>query len=115
MKGAHEEDLALRHLQAQGLRLVARNVRARGGELDLVMQDGDTLVIVEVRKRAHRGFGSGAESVDARKQARIVSAARMLLAQRPELARLPARFDVVALDAQDRIDWIQAAFEAQDA
>lgn len=115
MKGAREEDLALRHLEARGLTLVARNVRARGGELDLVMRDGEALVIVEVRKRAHRAFGSGAESVDARKQARIVMAARALLAQRPELARLPARFDVVALDAQDRIDWIQAAFEAQEA
>lgn len=114
MKGAREEDLALRYLEAQGLTLVGRNLRARGGELDLVMRDGDTLVIAEVRKRSHLAFGSGAESVDARKQARIVNAARALLAQRPELARLPARFDVVALDAADRIDWIQAAFDAAD-
>lgn len=114
MKGAREEDLALRYLQARGLHLVDRNVRARGGELDLVMRDAETLVIVEVRKRAHRGFGSAAESVDIRKQARIVLAARSLLAQRPELARLPARFDVVALDADDRIDWIRAAFDVAD-
>jgi putative endonuclease len=114
VKGAREEDLALRYLEARGLRLVGRNLRARGGELDLVMRHGEELVIVEVRKRAHPGFASAAESVDARKQARIVSAARALLAQRPELARLPARFDVVALDAQDRVEWIQAAFEAQD-
>lgn len=114
VKGAREEDLALRYLEARGLTLVGRNLRARGGELDLVMRDGETLAIVEVRKRSHRGFGSGAESVDARKQARIVSAARALLAQRPELARLPARFDVIALDAADQIDWIQAAFEAEE-
>jgi putative endonuclease len=115
VKGAREEDLALRHLEARGLKLVDRNVRARGGELDLVMRDGETLVIVEVRKRAHQGFGSAAESVDARKQSRVVTAARALLAQRPDLARLSARFDVVALDAQDRIEWIQAAFDAEDA
>jgi putative endonuclease len=112
MKGAREEDLALRYLEAQGLRPVARNFRAPGGELDLVMRDRDSLVIVEVRKRAHRGYGSAAESVDARKQARIVLAAQHLLAQRPELGKLPARFDVVALDADDRIEWIRAAFDA---
>lgn len=115
MKGSREEDLALRHLQSRGLELVARNVRARGGELDLVMRDRDsTLVIVEVRKRSHRAFGSAAESVDARKRQRIVLAARSLLARRPDLARLPARFDVVALDGDDRIEWIQAAFDASD-
>lgn len=114
MKGAREEALALQFLESQGLSLVDRNVRARGGELDLVMRDRDALVIVEVRKRSHAGFGSAAESVDARKRARIVLAAQALLAQRPELARLPARFDVVALDADDRIEWIQAAFDASD-
>jgi putative endonuclease len=115
VNGSREEDLALRYLQARGLELVERNVRAKGGELDLVMRDPSaTLVIVEVRKRAHRAFGTAAESVDARKQRRIVQAARALLARRPELARLPARFDVIALDADDRIDWIQAAFDASD-
>lgn len=114
MKGAVEEALALRFLAAAGLQLVLRNYRTRGGELDLVMRDRGTLVIVEVRKRAHRGFGTAAESVDARKRARIVTAARWLLAQRADLARLPVRFDVVALDADDRIDWIRGAFEAED-
>ena len=68
MKGAREEDLALRYLESRGLRLVGRNLRAPGGELDLVMRDGAALVVVEVRKRSHRGFGNAAESVDRRKQ-----------------------------------------------
>ena len=110
--GASAEDAALRYLLARGLKLIDRNVRARGGELDLVMRDADSLVIVEVRKRSHPGFGTAAESVDARKQAKIVAAARAMLAQRPELARMPARFDVVALDGSDRVEWIQAAFDA---
>lgn len=114
MNGASAEDLALRFLEARGLKLIDRNVRARGGELDLVMRDADSLVIVEVRKRSNTSFGTAAESVDARKQAKVVVAARALLAQRPDLARLPARFDVVALDASDRIEWIQAAFDASD-
>ncbi|MGQ0699125.1 MAG: YraN family protein [Panacagrimonas sp.] len=114
MKGAREEDLALRYLELRGLKLVDRNVRAPGGELDLVMRDGAALAIVEVRKRAHRGYGSAAESVDSRKQSRIVQATRGLLARRPEFAKLSVRFDVVTLDADDRIEWIQAAFDAAD-
>lgn len=114
MKGAREEELAARHLQAQGLRLLERNVRARGGELDLLMREGDTLVVVEVRKRSHRGYGSAAESVDARKQGKIIAATRALLAQRADFARMAVRFDVVALDAEDRIEWIRAAFDAAD-
>ena len=114
MKGAREEDLALAWLQARGLHLVQRNLRAPGGELDLVMRDGQTLVVVEVRKRSHARFGSAAESVDARKQARIVRATRGALARQPEWATLPLRFDVVTLDAQDRIAWIRGAFDADD-
>jgi len=114
VNGARAEDLALRFLEARGLELIDRNVRARGGELDLVMRDADSLVIVEVRKRSNTRFGTAAESVDARKQARVVAAARAMLARRPELARMPARFDVVALDASDHIEWIQAAFDASE-
>lgn len=114
VKGAREETLACQYLQQHGLRLIDRNVRVQAGELDLVMQDRDTLVIVEVRKRSHSGFGSAAESVDARKRERIVMATRKLLAARPELAKMPVRFDVVALDAQDHIEWITDAFDAAD-
>lgn len=112
MKGAAEEDLALRHLQDRGLRLVARNWRCRGGELDLVLQEGDTLVIAEVRKRGHALFGSAAESVDARKRARLVHAAQLFLAAHAQYAQAPVRFDVLALDRGNRIDWIRAAFDA---
>lgn len=112
MKGADAEDLALAWLQQQGLRLVLRNYRARGGEIDLVMRDAGSLIVVEVRKRSSARFGSAAESVDARKRARIVLAARWLLSQRADLARLATRFDVVTLDADNNIEWIRAAFDA---
>lgn len=114
MRGAEEEEVALRFLQARGLKLVARNWRCRGGELDLVMRDGDTLVVAEVRKRARQDYGDGAASVTARKQARIVHAARNLLARRPEFAELPVRFDVCALDAGNRVSWLRAAFEVNE-
>jgi putative endonuclease len=114
MKGADAEDLALAFLQKQGLKLLLRNYRARGGEIDLVMRDASALVIVEVRKRSSAKFGSAAESVDARKRSRIVLAARWLLAERADLAKMAVRFDVVTLDADDKIEWIRGAFDAGD-
>ena len=114
MKGADAEDRALHYLQRQGLTLVQRNFRARGGEIDLVMRERDQLVLVEVRKRSSPRYGDAAESVDARKRGRIVLAARWLLMQQPALARLATRFDVIAIDGDDRINWIRAAFDAGD-
>jgi putative endonuclease len=110
--GDAAEDRALAHLAAGGLKLVARNYRTPhrgGGEIDLVMRDGDTLVFVEVRKRASGRFGGAAASVGAVKQRRIVFAARhflMRLASPP-----PCRFDVVSVEA-GRIEWLRAAFDA---
>jgi putative endonuclease len=114
--GRRAEDSALDYLRAHGLELLTRNYRCRGGEIDLVMREQDVLVLVEVRSRASSGYGSAAATVDGRKQSRIVHAARHLLRTRPELARLKARFDVVALEpAADgssgvEMRWIRDAF-----
>ena len=82
-------------LERLDFRIVARNFRARGGELDLVALDGETLAIVEVRYRARDDYGGGAASITPAKRGHIVRAARALLAADPLLARLRARFDVV--------------------
>lgn len=114
-RGRAAEDAALRFLQSQGLALVARNYRCRLGELDLVMRDGTSLVFVEVRARGSDAFGTAAASVVARKQRRLVAAARHYLMTHPQARRLPARFDVVALGAGDpeaSPRWIRAAFDA---
>ena len=110
--GAQAEALAERFLAGRGLKLVTRNHRCRGGEIDLIMQDGNSLVFVEVRLRTHKGFGSAAESVAARKQQRIILAAQHYLAGLGTQPR--CRFDVIATDALDpaRIEWIRDAFGA---
>ena len=109
--GAAAEDLAAGFLARHGLVILERNYRCRGGEIDLVAREGTTLVFVEVRYRRSGAFGGAAASVDARKQARILLAARHYLAGR---ADVPCRCDVVALDALDpgRIEWIRDAFGA---
>ncbi|KRB87825.1 YraN family protein [Noviherbaspirillum sp. Root189] len=103
------EDLALHYLQRQGLSLLQRNFRCKGGEIDLVMQDSSGLVFVEVRKRGGRAFGGAAASVTARKQARLILAAQLFL----QRYRTPpaCRFDVIAIDG-DRLSWITNAIQS---
>jgi putative endonuclease len=108
--GAAAEALAARFLAQHGLTIVERNWRWRGGEIDLVARDGETLVFVEVRLRRGGEFGGAAASITAAKQARIVTAAGLYLARLPRTP--PCRFDAVLLDALDpaRIDWLRDVF-----
>lgn len=109
-KGLAAEEAAARFLESKGLAIVARNYRTRFGEVDLVAREGDTLVFVEVRLRKWRAFGGAAASVDARKQLRLVAAARHYLAR---LGSEPAcRFDVVTWDGDSAAPgWIRGAFD----
>ncbi|MGH8397760.1 MAG: YraN family protein [Gammaproteobacteria bacterium] len=114
--GQRAEDQALELLRRAGLRLLVRNYRCAQGELDLVMTDADTLVMVEVRFRRARGFGHAAESVNARKQEKLLHAAQHFLLQDARYRRRPIRFDVVAVDettdGESHTDWIKDAFRA---
>ncbi len=106
--GLDGERQAERFLRAQGLELVTRNYRCRHGEIDLVMQDGASLVFVEVRRRGRTDFGGAAASVDARKQRRLIATARHYLAGRGEPP--PCRFDVVAIEGDGAPQWLRDAF-----
>ncbi|WP_348760894.1 YraN family protein [uncultured Salinisphaera sp.] len=97
----------------RGWRLIVANYQVRGGELDRVYQTRDSVVVVEVRYRSRRDYGGAAASVTAHKQRRVILATRHLLAERPKLARQPVRFDVVGVDADQHIDWIENAFYAE--
>lgn len=111
--GDAAEEQALQHLQRAGLRLLERNYRTPGrggGEIDLILRDGDgTLVFVEVRRRASARQGGAAASVGVTKQRRIIFAARHYLLRWG--APPPCRFDVVALEAGE-LHWLKAAFDA---
>ena len=106
--GQRAEDRAHARLIAQGLQPVARNYRCRGGEIDLVMRDGDCLVFVEVRFRRDRGFGGALSSIDARKRLRLTLAAEHYLARHGWHG--PCRFDVMAFDGESAETWIRDAF-----
>jgi len=103
-RGAAEEQAAADFLVSQGLRIVARNWRCKGGELDVVAMEGDTLVFVEVRARASVRFGGAAASITASKQTRLIRAAQHYLTT---LARVPAcRFDAVLFEGRNR-HWLK--------
>ncbi|MBA1271969.1 YraN family protein [Stutzerimonas azotifigens] len=113
--GRAAEALALTHLKRNGLRLVAQNWLCRSGELDLVMLDGDTVVFVEVRYRRHEAWGGALESVDARKQQKLIKAAQLFLQKETRWAKHPCRFDVIALSAATQPsepNWIRNAFDS---
>ncbi len=113
--GARAEELCAELLRKAGLRVLARNWRCRLGEIDLVAEEGGTLVFAEVRYRRGERYGGAAESVTAAKQARLVAAARLYLMRRPDAGPEPAcRFDVLLLDSLEasRIQWIRNAFAA---
>jgi putative endonuclease len=114
--GRRAEDIAVGFLSEQGLRILLRNYRRRLGELDVVAQERDVIVIAEVRTRASDAYGSAAESVGPRKRRRIVRAAHQLLQQNKDFARMPVRFDVVVvseIDSPDpKVEWIKHAFNA---
>jgi putative endonuclease len=97
--GAAAEAWAAGWLEQQGARVVLRNFRRRRGELDLVIEHGGALAIVEVRFRESSRYGGAAASVGPGKQRRLILAAQQLLQSRPDLARWPVRFDVLALRA----------------
>lgn len=107
--GQSAESRAEAFLQARGLKLLARNWRCRFGEIDLIMQDGTTLIFIEVRLRTRNDFGGAAASVTPAKQRKLLAAARQYLTTLKTLP--PCRFDVVALSGDDAPDWIRNAFD----
>ncbi|MCX7544065.1 YraN family protein [Marinicella gelatinilytica] len=108
------ERLACTYLQQQGLKLVTGNFRTKAGEVDLIMEDSETLVFVEVRYRKHQQWGGAEASVTNTKQQRICKAAAAYLQKNNLTNRCFCRFDVVAINGHltpPQIHWIKDAFQ----
>jgi putative endonuclease len=110
-KGQQAEQAARRYLQQQGLQWLASNVRTPYGELDLVMLDGATLIIIEVRFRQSMQFGGAQASVTSKKQAHIIAATQHYVIIN-RLSNAAIRFDVIAITGNRQIDWIKNAFQS---
>jgi putative endonuclease len=105
--GRLAETLAATWLRLRGYRILGRNVRVAGREVDVVARRGHTLVVCEVKARRSRSRGAPAEAVDPRKQRRLAEAGEMLLAAHADAERV--RFDVIAVDGL-RVRHFPAAF-----
>jgi putative endonuclease len=115
VRGREGEDAAAQYLSERGVEVLARNVRYKDGELDLVCRDGTAVVFVEVKWRRNAERGTAAEGVTPRKRMRIVRAARRWLLENPKATKASTRevrFDVVAIEEEPfAIEWIAGAFD----
>jgi putative endonuclease len=115
-RGAAAESVAADFLTGRGLVVLARNIRCKGGEIDLVCRDGTVLVLVEVRQRSRADFGGALASVNTAKRRRIVRTARYVLQRCSAWCNGHVRFDVVGVQGRERggaaIEWIKDAFRA---
>ncbi|MDR0736386.1 MAG: YraN family protein [Zoogloeaceae bacterium] len=112
--GMRAETLAANYLRAQGLAIVARNFRVRGGEIDIIAREGEITVFVEVRLRRSQAFGGAIGSIGAPKRRRLLLAAQHWRLRHSQ--RGNCRFDCVLLDGLDanNLEWIRHAFTADD-
>ena len=118
--GTRYERIARAYLERCGLETLVTNYRTRAGELDIVLRHGDVLVIAEVRYRGRSSRLRAAESITPVKQRRIALATEHFRVRYRQYARLPVRFDVVALDAGGAscdavasIEWLRDAFRIE--
>ncbi len=115
--GATAELYAEQYLQQQGLITRTRNYRCKLGEIDLIMMEkqprGNVLVFVEVRLRTNKRFAPALETVDYRKQQKIIKTAMRFLQEQKLYDKIACRFDVIALDQTGTappVQWIKNAF-----
>ncbi|WP_245183385.1 YraN family protein [Legionella israelensis] len=110
-EGERAERLAEHFLTTKGLRKLARNYNCRFGEIDLIMQDGDSIVFIEVRARKSCQYGGAIASITYGKQQKIIHAARHFLMVKNIAEKYPLRFDVVSFDGEPpKLNWIKDAF-----
>lgn len=110
--GKIAEDFACEYLQAQGLKFITANYQCRCGEIDLIMQDSDTIIFVEVRHRATNDYGDGIATVTETKRRKLIKTALYYLQKNNLLDQIAYRFDVIATsgNSYSEIKWIQDAF-----
>jgi putative endonuclease len=108
--GRAAEAVAAIILRLKGYTILARDLRTPVGEIDLIARRGGTLAFVEVKARRQ----AGEEVLTSRQRGRIVRAAELFLARRPELAGLAVRFDVVLIGRRRWPRHLLAAFRADD-
>jgi putative endonuclease len=111
-RGTTAEDSACEKLERAGCEILARNLRCRCGEIDIVARQGNTLIVAEVRQRSSTRFGGAAASIGFIKRRRILCATQYFLCRQPAWGRYAIRFDALVLEADGELQWLRHVFEA---
>ena len=111
--GQLAEQKARKYLEKQQLIWITSNYQCPAGEIDLIMDHFETLVFVEVRFRQSLDYGANIETIERRKQLRVIKTAWHYLLEKNLVDKINCRFDVIGLDADEKIYWIQNAFEVE--
>lgn len=108
-KGEAAEAIAAQYLIQQGLTLIERNVAFNQGEIDLIMQAGNTLVFIEVRWRKTTAFGGALCSITPSKLRKLSTACEMYLQNHPKWRNHDCRIDAILLQGSlesPQIEWL---------
>lgn len=112
--GNWAENLACEHLQQQGWHILARNFHCRGGELDIVAKQQQTLAFIEVKYRRSMAYGGPLSTITQSKRQRLIVAAQRYLQQQPQYKPYQARFDLIAIcgrpEQQLELQWLPSIF-----
>jgi putative endonuclease len=103
------EEKAAKTLEAAGMKIIAKNVRCRNGEIDIVALDGETIVFVEVKAWSVYGLEDLRYGVDQKKQSKIIKTAKNFLMENREYNRMAIRFDVIFIN-ENAITHLASAF-----
>lgn len=113
--GARAERAVVAHLVAEGLEVLATNVRVGRLEIDVLARDGEVIAVIEVRTRGAGSWQRGLESIDAGKRRRVREAGERLwrerFAKRADVERM--RFDCASVTfdgGEARVEYVRAAF-----
>ena len=117
-QGQQAERLAKQYLKQQGLCWQQSNYHCRQGEIDLIFMDAQQLVFVEVRYRKSNRYGGAAETVDQRKQNKLILAARHYLHTHNLTEAISCRFDIISIEnsttaSSNTIQWLKNAFYSE--
>ena len=99
-KGQTGEDTAALFLENKGMKIICRNYRHCGGEVDIIAQDGETLVFIEVKAWSVYGIEALEQGLNVKKQRRIIETAKYFLTVHREYRYMAIRFDVVFIRPQ---------------
>jgi len=108
-QGTLAEQQAAAYLEKQGYRIISRNFRCTGGEIDIVAQRQKTLVFVEVKQRTSDAFGGPLAAVTKTKQQRVAHASVQFIKTHPQIGYDEIRFDVICILAGN-IEHLENAF-----